>query len=66
MSNVNILKANKNHKDFIIHANRVINNVNNTKKDTKQNNNTTSKSKPANTYNINPNAKNNKQNNKKK
>ena len=30
MSNVNILKANKNHKDFIIHANRVINNVNNT------------------------------------
>lgn len=30
MSNINILKANKNHKDFIIHANRVINNVNNT------------------------------------
>lgn len=30
MPNINILKANKNHKDFIIHANRVINNVNNT------------------------------------
>lgn len=30
MLDVKILKANKNHKDFIIHANRVINNVNNT------------------------------------
>lgn len=30
MSNINILKANKKHRDFIIHANRVINNVNNT------------------------------------
>lgn len=30
MSNIKILKANKNHKDFIIHANRVINNINNT------------------------------------
>ena len=30
MPNIKILKANKNHKDFIIHANRVINNVNNT------------------------------------
>lgn len=30
MSNIKILKANKKHKDFIMHANRVINNVNNT------------------------------------
>lgn len=30
MSDIKILKANKKHKDFIMHANRVINNVNNT------------------------------------
>lgn len=31
MSNINIVHANKNHKEFIIHANNVINNVNDTK-----------------------------------
>ena len=30
MPNINIVKANKSHRDFIIHANKVINNVNNT------------------------------------
>lgn len=31
MSNIKILKANEKHKDFIIHANKVINDINNTK-----------------------------------
>ncbi len=35
MPNINILIANKNHKDFIIHANRIINNVNDTKQSNK-------------------------------
>lgn len=35
MPNIKILKANKNHKDFIIHANRIINNVNDTKQSNK-------------------------------
>lgn len=35
MSNIKILKANKSHKDFIIYANRIINNVNDTKQSDK-------------------------------
>ncbi len=35
MPDINILKANKKHKDFIIHANRIINNVNDTKQSDK-------------------------------
>ena len=31
MEKVNILKANKSHKEFIIHANNIINNINDTK-----------------------------------
>ncbi len=30
MSKIKVLKANKEHKEFIIHANNVINNVNDT------------------------------------
>lgn len=30
MSNIEVMHANKRHKEFIIHANKVINNVNNT------------------------------------